>query len=264
MTLGMSSAVFYGYLETEDAAAALRDYGLDCCEVFLETASEYSPAFGQLVRQRLQGLPCGSVHPKGTQFEPDLFGQSPRQRRDALEVFRRVCQAGQALGARWYVFHGVSAVRARRPPAALPCLAERMGEMAALAQAHGMEVLWENVSWCALRTPEDVAQARALLPAQGFVLDLKQAYQAGCDPFAMLEAMGPQLRHLHLLDWTAQGELVLPGEGVMDFPRLFRRLGQMGYQGAAILEPYAAQGRDPQRLRRSLAYLRQAMAEARA
>ena len=115
-----------------------------------------------------------------------------------------------------------------------------------------------------LGTPEDVAQVRSLLPEQGFVLDLKQAHQVGCDPFEMLDAMGPRLRHLHMLDWTASGELVLPGEGIMDFPRLFRRLAQMGYTGAAILEPYAIQGRDPQRLRRSLDYLRRQMEEAQA
>lgn len=264
MKLGMSSAVFYGYLETEDAAAALKDYGLQTCEVFLETHSEYSAAFGQTVRERLRGLPCVSVHPKGTQFEPDIFGQSSRQHRDAMEIFRRVCQAGQALGARWYIFHGVSTVRAQRSPAGLYRLVENLGEMAAIAREYGMEVLWENVSWCALRTPEDVAQVRSLLPEQGFVLDLKQAHQVGCDPFAMIDAMGPRLRHLHMLDWTASGELVLPGEGIMDFPRLFRRLAQMGYTGAAILEPYAIQGRDPQRLRRSLDYLRRQMEEAQA
>lgn len=264
MKLGMSSAVFYGYLETEDAAAALRGYDLQACEVFLETHSEYSAAFGQLVRERLQSLPCVSVHPKGTQFEPDIFGQSPRQHRDAMDIFRRICEAGQALGARWYVFHGVSTVRAHRSPSALYHVVENLEEMASVARAHGMEVLWENVSWCALRTPEDVAQIRALLPEQGFVLDLKQARQVDCDPFEMIDAMGTGLRHLHLLDWTASGELVLPGEGVMDFPRLFRRLARDGYTGAAILEPYAIQGRDPQRLRRSLAYLHRCMEEAQA
>lgn len=264
MKLGMSSAVFYGYLETEDAAADLKDYGLDACEVFLETPSEYGAAFGQLVRERLGGLPCVSVHPKGTQFEPDIFGQSARQHRDAMEIFRRVCAAGQALGARWYVFHGVSAIRAHRPPAQLYRLAENLAEMAAAARDHGMEVLWENVSWCAMRTPEDVAQVRSLLPEQGFVLDLKQARQVGCDPFEMIDAMGDRLRHLHMLDWTSSGELVLPGEGVMDFARLFRRLQQTGYQGAAILEPYAIQGRDRQRLLRSLDYLRRQMQEAQA
>lgn len=116
MKLGMSSGVFYGTYETEDAASLLTSYGLQTCEISLQTHSEYSAAFGQTVRERLRGLPCVSVHPKGTQFEPDIFGQSPRQHRDAMEIFRRVCQAGQALGARWYIFHGVSTVRASAPP----------------------------------------------------------------------------------------------------------------------------------------------------
>ena len=43
---------------------------------------------------------------------------------------------------------------------------------------------------------------------------------------------------------------------------LFRLLKKTGYQGAVILEPYAAQTRDDARLRASLSYLRQAMREA--
>ena len=84
MKLGMSSGVFYGTYETEDAASLLTSYGLQTCEISLQTHSEYSAAFGQTVRERLRGLPCVSVHPKGTQFEPDIFGQSLRQHRDAM------------------------------------------------------------------------------------------------------------------------------------------------------------------------------------
>ena len=103
---------------------------------------------------------------------------------------------------------------------------------------------------------------RELLPEQGFVLDLKQAYQMGVTSAEMIAAMGPHLKHLHVLDWNAAGELVLPGEGVNDFAALFRLLKKTGYQGAVILEPYAAQTRDDARLRASLTYLRQAMREA--
>ena len=73
MRLGLSSAAFYGRREVEDTAALLPGYGLDVCEVFLNSFSEYSTDFGGLVRERLNGLPCVSVHPKGTQFEPDIF-----------------------------------------------------------------------------------------------------------------------------------------------------------------------------------------------
>ena len=91
MTVGMSSAAFYGRLETEDQAALLREFPVDVCEIFLETHSEYSAAFGAQVRERLAGLRCLSVHPKGTQFEQDLFGRSRRQAEDALRAFRGLC-----------------------------------------------------------------------------------------------------------------------------------------------------------------------------
>ena len=66
MKLGMSSAVFYGYLETEDAAAALKDYGLQTCEVFLETHSGVFPASRFIPRERslnriFSGNPPGST-----------------------------------------------------------------------------------------------------------------------------------------------------------------------------------------------------------
>lgn len=259
MKLGMSAAAFYGHMETEDAVSALRGFGLDTCEVFLETYSEYCGEFGALVRSRLGELPCVSVHPKGTQFEPDLFGLSVRQRRDAAALFGRVCDAGQAMGARYYVFHSASSVRVHRAPASLYRLTETMAALGEIAAKRGIRVLWENVSWCAMRSPEDVRQVRQLLPEQGFVLDLKQAHQAGYSPLEMLEAMGDGLCHLHVLDWDAAGALTLPGEGCFDFPALFHRLRAMQYTGAVILEPYGSQGGDRDRLARSLTFLRRAM-----
>ena len=116
MLLGMSSAGFYGRMETEEEAAHLTEFPLDVCEIFLQTRSEYNAAFGQEVHTRLHGLPCLSVHPKGTQFEPDLFGQSPRQRQDGMETFAGVLDAGRALGSKWYVFHGPSGIQSPHAP----------------------------------------------------------------------------------------------------------------------------------------------------
>ena len=44
MRLGLTTAAFYGRLETEEAAARLRALDVDCAEVFLQTPSEYSAA----------------------------------------------------------------------------------------------------------------------------------------------------------------------------------------------------------------------------
>lgn len=259
MTIGMSSAAFYGWKETEDHAALLREFPLNVCEVFLESHSEYSAAFGALVRERLAGLPCLSVHPKGTQFEQDLFGKSNRQARDALDTFRGVCEAGQALGARYYVFHGPYSVSGAIRLQAVHELAERVARLREIAAAHGLELLWENVSWCALRRPEDARDILSLLPDMGFVLDVKQALRAGVGPLEMAEAMGGHLRHVHALDRDAQGRLCLPGQGTLDWRALMGALRSRGFDGAVILEPYGWMTGDHDALRRSLDFLRAIM-----
>ncbi len=259
MKLGMSSAGFYGRMETEEEASFLRQFDLDVCEIFLQTRSEYSGDFGRVVKDHLQGLPCVSVHPKGTQFEPDLFGGSPRQRRDAMETLTHVLDAGQVLGASWYVFHGPSGARSPMTPERIANLPERFAAMRAAAQSRNMEILWENVNWCTLRDLACVQSALKLLPDLHFVLDVKQAYLGKTDPFDMLRQMEGRIRHVHLLDWDASGKLCLPGEGVMDFLRLFRELKKQGYDGALILEPYAAQTTDTGAVKRSVAFLRETM-----
>ena len=42
MKIGLSSAAYYGQLETDEAAAHIAELPLDTCEVFLETPSEYT------------------------------------------------------------------------------------------------------------------------------------------------------------------------------------------------------------------------------
>lgn len=262
--IGISSAGFYGRMETEEAAAYMTRFPADVCEIFLETHSEYNAAFGIQVRKALCGLKCVSVHPKGTQFEPDLFGESRRQKADALNIFENVCRAGEAIGAKYYVLHGPHSVV---KPMALENIREmeaRMGMLMDVAQVHGIQILWENVSWCAVRTPTDVRRLRERLPEIGFVLDVKQAYRVKTDPLAMIDAMGDRLCHIHVLDWDAQGNLTLPGQGIMDWQAMAERLRAVGYDGAIILEPYPAQTTDDAAVRQSLGFLREIFASASA
>lgn len=255
MNIGLSSAAFYGQMETEYAAGHLHEMSVDCCEIFLETPSEYSRSFGETVARCLQGVACVSVHAKGTQFEPDLFGRSHRQVEDAMGIFSGVCDAGQAMGARYYVFHGPAIFHHDMQPGNIHALQERFARMQEIAAGHGMEVLWENVSWCTLRTPEHVRQIKTLLPGVHFVLDVKQAFRSGVDWRDMVEAMGEDIRHVHVLDWNPQGELCLPGIGVVDWGEVICALRRVGYDGTVLLEPYERMSRDEIALQRSLDYL---------
>ena len=222
MKIGLSTAAFYGKWEVEEAAAHLRGYGAECAEVFFQTRSEYTREFARLTRDRLDGLPCTSVHPFGTAFENEFFGRSARQRADAMDMLRRVLDAAAELDARLYVYHG------RYSPARveLPFDAQRNAEVVARMQEEAtqrkIKIAWENVCWCQLTTPERAREIRRLLPEIRFTLDIKQAMRAGRDPIDFVDAMGEQLANVHVCDWDENGRLCLPGKGTFDFTAFIR------------------------------------------
>lgn len=260
MKVGMSCAAFYGQCETEEAAARTAGFPADVCEVFMQTPSEYCADFGRVVREKLGRMPCSSVHPLGTQFEQQLFGRSPRQVEDAFRLFTGVCDAGRELGAQYYVFHGPFGVHAPLMPERIHRLPETFARMQEIARIRGLTVLWENVHWCALRSPAEVRTLVELLPEVQFVLDTKQAYRAGVSPGDMLTAMDGRVRHIHALDVGADGKLCLPGEGGINWMQLFSQARKQGFDGSIILEPYEYLARDAAALCRSLEVLRKAAA----
>lgn len=255
MKIGLSTGAFYGRLETDDAAVHIKELPVDFCEVFLETPSEYKPAFGSALRNRLGDFPCSSIHVQSPQYEPDLFGASPRQRRDAMASFASALDCGEALGASIYVFHGPQCLVKHRPPWMLRNIDETLPALVKMAEERGIRFCWENVSYCSARIPEDVAYLRRSFPGLGFVLDIKQAHNGGEDPFLLLDAMGESLCHVHVLDVDMEGRFCLPGQGVFPFEQLRSTLCDNGYEGGILLEPYSAQSADSKALATSLAYL---------
>lgn len=255
LQLGLSTAAFYGRYETEDAAAHMASLPIDCAEVFLQSDSENRVEFAELVRERLGNLSCTSVHPLGG-YENYMAGRPARQVRDAFDHFRRVLDAGQALGAKTFVYHGRNTPLLSPLPWNLTWNVEAIAPMCEEAAKRGMVIGWENVSWCQLTTPERVLEAREALPQVRFTLDIKQAMRAGCDPLALAEAMGDRLCNVHICDWDETGKLCLPGEGVFDFGALIALLRAAGYDGPVIMEPYLALIRSDEALLRSIAYMR--------
>jgi len=246
--------MYYGTFETEDAVDKLNSMNIPCCEVFLQTFSEYSSRFGQLIRERLGSMQAVSMHVRMQHYQTDLLARSPRLRADSFDWFNRSLDAGAAFGAGIYVYHGPQVVRGERHNM------ERWGEGLAharsLAAERNIDFCWETVSWCTLNAPDRVTEARRICPDMGFVLDIKQALETGYTPFEYIEAMGPNLRHVHAMDYDEQGNYALPGKGSFDFPKLATVLRECGYQGDIILEPYEEQARQDTKILESLMYLR--------
>ena len=70
-----------------------------------------------------------------------------------------------------------------------------------------------------------------------FVFDLKQTVRGGYAPFAMLDAMGDDIVHVHINDWK-DGECRLPYAGELDVDRVIDRIESTGYAGKYIIEVY--------------------------
>lgn len=260
MKLGLSTAAFYGRYETEDAAARIAQLPLDCAEVFLQSDSENTVDFARLVKKNLSGMPCTSIHPLGG-YENYMAGRPERQVRDAFDHFRRVLDAGQALGAGVFVYHGRNTPLLSPVPWNLAWNIEAIVPMCEEAEKRGMVIAWENVCWCQLTEPARVLEAKAALPQVRFTLDIKQAMRAGCDPIAFVHAMGSQLCNVHVCDWAEDGKLCLPGEGVFDFGALISALRTVGYDGPVIMEPYLGLIKSDDALERSIAFMKNIVKE---
>jgi len=260
LQLGLSTAAFYGRYETEDAAARIAQLPLDCAEVFLQSESENTVEFAQLVKRNLSGISCTSMHPLGG-HENYMAGRPARQVRDAFDQFRRLLDAAQALGAEIYVYHGRNTPLLKPVPWNLQWNIDAVAPMCEETAKRGMVIAWENVCWCQLTEPVRVLEAKAALPQVRFTLDIKQAMRAGCDPIAFVHAMGSQLCNVHVCDWAEDGQLCLPGEGVFDFGALMAALRQVGYSGPVIMEPYLGLIKSDDALERSIAFMRNMMKE---
>lgn len=260
MKLGLSTAAFYGRLETEDAASRIAQLPLDCAEVFLQSDSETTLSFAQIVKERLSSIPCTSVHPLGA-YENYMAGRPARQVRDAFDHFRRILDAGQALGAGVFVYHGRNTPLLSPLPWNLKWNVEAITPMCEEAQKRGMVVAWENVCWCQLTEPSRVIEAREVLPQVRFTLDIKQAMRASCDPIGFVHAMGDRLCNVHVCDWDETGKLCLPGEGVFDFDALMRALRAVSYNGPVVIEPYSGLIKSDESLLESIAFMRNIMKE---
>jgi len=236
MRIGVSTAAYYGVLETERAAKKLADLSLPCCEVFLQSFSEYHPAFGQVVKRMLGDMPVVSVHSKTLHFEGDFIASAPRQRADGFEMLESFLKTGEVMGAKYYVYHGPPRLRGGKLPAAK--WEKAIEEAMELCRKHGMELAWEIVSWAWLTTPECVREFSRIWPQLHFVLDVKQGREIGFEPEEYVDAMGEKLCHIHILDTDGHGKHALPGHGISDFRNFSSALKANGYQGDMILEPY--------------------------
>lgn len=254
MQAGVSTASLFMRKYNEEALPLLRDLGVPCAEVFLTSFSEYGKKFGRLLAKRKGSVFVNSVHALNTEFEPQLFNAHPRVRQDAYDWLQKVLDTANALHAPYYTFHGTCRMKK----------ASRSGEnddfnyfidgfstLTEFCGKRGVKLCLENVEWCTYNRVgvfEKIAQA---VPDLGCVLDIKQARISGYPYEDYVREMGCRLAYAHISDIDEQGKIRLPGAGAFDFDTMVRRLQDVGFDGALLIEVYKNDYNDPAELKRS-------------
>lgn len=244
---GISTASFFNKCMLEDTPKKIANMNVGIIEVFFNTFSEYKQEFVSNLNKRVidNGLSVYSVHPMGTQFEPQLFSIHERQRSDAEDIFKSALNAANILGAKYYIMHGPAnlggAVR-NMNLSRVGAIARRLCD---IAGAEGIDISWENVSWCLYNYPEFANELFASANADNltFTLDTKQAMRSGFTPMEYLLALDRNLVNIHLCDYRLMpGGLAVPqcmGKGDCDFEAIKTHLDSIGYSGPVMLELYS-------------------------
>jgi sugar phosphate isomerase/epimerase len=237
MLTGISTACLYP-METEKALDILLGMGYRVFEIFTNTQSELSDGYVEELSKMLgeHDASAYSVHLFSSGYEPHMFFSNYQRRfDDSVLQYRRHFAAARKLGAKVVVFHGDR----REGHLSEEEHCRRLKYLCRVAADEGVCLAQENVSRCRSFSAEAIRQMRRLGGGEiKFVLDIKQALRAGCSPFEMLDAMGEDIRGVHVSDSDENNDCLLPGDGNLDFKELKARLLSFGYQGPMIVEVY--------------------------
>lgn len=238
MRFGISTACLYP-MEPEKALPVLMKMDFRLFEIFLNTFSELNPEYLAGLKKTVdeKGAAVKSIHPFTSGFESFLlFSDYERRFQDGLELYKRYFQAANILGAEILVLHGQRKDQNRITEQEY---FEHYAKLYALGKTFGITVAQENINLFRSNEPDFIQRMRQYLKQDcAFVLDVKQAVRGGKDPFAVCDAMGESLVHVHLNDNNSENDCLLPGCGTMNFELLIKKLQSFGFSGDLIIEVY--------------------------
>ena len=255
MKTGISTASLFGRFFTEDALKFLSDNKVKTCEVFLESYCEYKKEFGETLNKCKGETEIHSVHTLTTQFEPQLYSLNVRAQEDSFSLLKDTMQAAKACGAKYYTFHGQA--RLKKTPISINF--ERSGAITQkiidVCGNYGVTLAYENVHWGYYNYVGFFKELKNRTCGLKGTFDIKQARQSGVDYREFIKEMGEDIVTAHLSDIDENGKMCLPGRGITDFKDVIKRLKDVGFDGAVLLEVYQNDFKEFSELFDSLAYI---------
>ena len=216
MEIGISTACFYPNL-TENSVDFLGKNGIKNIEIFLNSQSETNVRFLSKVKRLADsyGINIIAVHSYFCSYEPYLiFSNYERRFDDCFPFVDSLFDAGAVLGAKYAIIHGGKISGGISNDAYF----ERFDILRRRGEELGVSLAQENVNLYLSSNPQFIADMKKALGNNvDFILDIKQCVRSGVEIDDMVNAMGDNLKHIHLSDHNGKSDCMLPFEGKFDF-----------------------------------------------
>lgn len=219
MKIGISTSTFFNKAPAENAFEILRNMRAYTTEVCLNTFSEYEKPFVDKLALLRGNIQVCAVSPLSTQFEPQLFSANLRMRSDAELLFKKICYAAFALGAKYYTFRGpINLTDARGIE--YDRFSARLSQLCDLAGTYGINLSLKNMSWSYASSPDFFREVLKRCPKAFASPDMFQAETAGYELREFLDVIPVQrIAQIGVCD-TVKGDPCLPGNGKYNFEKL--------------------------------------------
>jgi len=141
--------------------------------------------------------------------------------------FQQILDENRTLGLRYF---GSGATPNYATEAEWIAYAEYLNELGAMARKQGQKLMVHNHNWefqrvFGDRTAYDILMAYTERKNVVFQLDLYWVTNGGADPVKVLKRYGKRIQLFHVKDMAAgpfPGPIEIVGEGIIDFPKIFR------------------------------------------
>ena len=174
-------------------------------------------------------------------FEPSLSNHDPAVRRRRLEYTRACLDFAAEVGAPCVSVTSGRPEALRTPEDGMAWFADGLAAVCDHAASVGVRVGIEYEPGLLVETAGEVLGIlrRVDHPLLGVNLDVGHAICAGEDPAASIRKLGPWIWNVHLEDIRGRKHHhLVPGEGDVDFGRVFAALRDVGHHGYVTVELY--------------------------
>jgi sugar phosphate isomerase/epimerase len=274
VNLSFSSNAFRSH-SLRETIGILSGLGYRALEIMADIPHAYPPQLAtselDLLRDALRrhhmqvaNINAFTLQAQGDTWNPSWIDPDPARRQQRLEHTRRCIDLAVQLGAP----HISTEPGGPLPPgmdvqAALELFRSGLLAVEAQARAARVRVLIEPEPGLLIETGEQFASFMADLDPQVFGLnfDIGHFFCCGADPAEAIVTLRPWIHHFHLEDIAASRvhQHLVPGEGAIDFRRVFAAMKAIDYRGHVTVELYTCANWPAEAAERSMRHLRHLM-----